>query len=106
MADATYTENPAGIAAMLRSPWMAAAMEARGRRGMEYGEVLSPVRTGRYVGLIDVPPGGWHIRTVIVDGHVRAIYWNPTPYSIFLEKGTQYMAAQHVVLRSIDGMRD
>lgn len=102
----TYTENPDGVKAMLVAPWMLRAMEQRADRGAEYGAVISPVRTGRYVGLVDIQPGGWHVKTVIVDGHARAIYWNATPYSIFLEKGTKYMEAQHIVARSIDGMRD
>lgn len=91
---------------MLASSWMVDAMRVRAERGKAYGQAIGPIRTGRYVGLIDVQPGGFHVAAGLKDGHAHAMYAATAPYSIFLEKGTKYMAAQHVLLRSIDGMRD
>lgn len=91
---------------MLRAPWVVEAMRKRAERGAGYAEVLSPVRTGRYVGLIDVKPGGFHVLAGIRNGVAYAMYVNDTPYARFLEFGTRYMAAQKIMRRSIDGMRD
>lgn len=95
---ARFTENPAGIAAMLRSQDMQTAMRVKAERGQAYAESISPVRTGRYKAAFRVVVG---VRL----GVAWARLVNTTPYARFLEFGTKYMRRLRILGRAMDAMK-
>ncbi|TAK89388.1 MAG: hypothetical protein EPO06_12055 [Burkholderiaceae bacterium] len=116
-----FVANRAGIAAAMRGPQMVKAMERRADAAAQLGELEGPIRTGRYrygkflisvrhtgTGrrhrrrrrFIESPePGGFRVVSGVRNGKAWARLVNVTPYAWFLEKGTRYMRAQHVVRR-------
>lgn len=126
-----FTENTAGIEAMLASREMSDAMVERAERGKAYAMSISPVDTGRYKygqfvlnnrtdpgghrrrkagGRFEALPeddrGGFEVtRITTAEGHAGARLINSTRYARWIEWGTRYMAAQHVLGQSLDAMR-
>ncbi len=129
---AGFTANQQGIRELFASQGMGDAMVAIAERGKDFAESISPVRTGRYkTGFILLGPhndptgarrhraggdreplpegesgGGFHIeRLTTPEGYAGARLFNDTPYARYLEFGTRYMRAQHILGRSLDAMR-
>lgn len=108
-----FRENPAGIAAMLRAPWMVEAMRHRAERGRIEAERIAPVDTGAYAfgfpGKPGVHGGGFKVTAGVRDGRAYGRLSNDVHrdgfcYAAALEWGTKYMPAQHILGRSIDAM--
>lgn len=95
---ASFTEHPQGIAAMLRSDDMQAAMRRKAERGKTYAEAIAPVRTGRY-------RANFRVWVGVRAGLAWARLYNPTPYARFLEWGTRYMRRQRILGRAMDAIR-
>lgn len=91
---AWFRENPAGIAAMARSPAMQAAMHRRTTRGRNFALLISPYRTGRY-------SRSFRIITGIHRGKAWSRLINIAPYAIYLEYGTRYMKRQRILGRAL-----
>lgn len=96
---ATYKENPAGIAEMLRGPAMVDAMRHLAEKGKARFEEIAAVRTGHYKASAFVEAG-------VRDGVAYAEWGAEAYYSIFLEFGTRYMEAQRTLGRSIDALKE
>jgi hypothetical protein len=86
---AIYRPNPAGIAAMLRQPFMVEAMRARAEEGKRRAEQLTPVDTGRM-------KASWRVWAGIKNGKAAAQVFNVArnpktgfPYPIVIEYGSR-----------------
>lgn len=95
---ARFEPNKAGIARLLQSEDVRAALIGRARAAQAYAVAIAPVRTGHYRASFRVTSGVRRGRT-----YARLI--NTAHYAIFLEYGTRYMRAQRILRRSIDAMR-
>lgn len=128
---ATFTPNPAGIRAMLGGRDMSDAMILRAGRGKDFAESIAPVDTGQYrygAHILNnrTDPGGHRRRKTgsnfqalpkgLQGGFALSRFTTPegvagarvtalAPYSRYLEWGTRYMRAQHILGRSLDAMR-
>lgn len=116
-----FVANRAGIAAVMRAPAMVEAMRSRAEGAAKLGEDVAPIRTGRYrhgkllirerhtsAGrrrrrrFLELPVGqlgGFVVLSGVRNGKAWARLVNRTPYAIYLEFGTRYMRARHVVRR-------
>lgn len=95
----TYTENPAGISEMLRSPEMVAAMHHLAQKGADRFDELAPIRTGHLVESAYVESG--------ISGDTAYGEWGAEAgYTVFVEFGTKYMEAQRVLGLSIDAVAE
>lgn len=103
MADVRWQENRAGIAALLRSPAVAKALQARAETAKSRAEQIAPVDTGRYKASFytqsGTRPEGAYAR---LGNNVRSP--QGAPYGIYLEFGTRYMRRQRILGRVIDSM--
>ncbi len=84
----------AGVRAMLQQPYMVREVEDRAQRVWWTAQQLAPVRSGRYRASMAVTSG---VRPAGAYARVTA----SAPYSIFVERGTRKMRAQHVLARAL-----
>lgn len=120
MADVRFEENRGGIADMLRTGDMLAAMRHLGEIVRIDAEATAAVDTGAYAfgtpGEPGVTGGGFKVEADIEDGVAVATVSNDVraapsesdpegfPYSIALEFGTENMPAQHTLGRALDAL--
>jgi hypothetical protein len=102
---AIYRPNPAGIAAMLRQPFMVEALRRIAENGKQRAEQLTPVDTGRM-------KASWRVWAGIKNGKAAAQIFNVArnpktgfPYPAALEFGTRYIRKRRILGRAIDSMR-
>lgn len=102
-----YRENRAGVRAMLCSQEVRDDTHRRGENVADFARSIAPVRTGRYKGLTkQYGRGGFYVISGIENGVPYTDVTNPTPYAYFLERGTRYMRAQHILGRSLQAARE
>jgi HK97 gp10 family phage protein len=90
---------PGGVQSILRAPYMVEAMRVRAARIKERAQDLSPVKTGHY-------RRSWHYRAGIGRrGYASATVYNTAHYAAFLEFGTRYMHARHILARAVTAIR-
>ncbi len=101
----SYQESPAGIAEMLRAPWLVEALRKVAEKGKERAEAITPVDTGRM-------KASWVVTGGVVDGKARARLANTArnpqtgfPYPLALERGTRYIVRRRILGRAIDSMK-
>lgn len=120
MADVDFVEDHAGIAEMLRTPAMVAAMEHLGEIVRIDAEATAAVDTGAYAFGTNHKPGvtggGFDVDARVRDGVASAAISNNVraapsksdpegfPYNIALEFGTEHMEAQHTLGRALDAL--
>lgn len=99
-----YRENPAGIAAMLRSDMVADALRARAEEGKRRAEQLTPVDTGRMKAswVVTVTRGGKTVQARLANtARDPQTGFN---YPAALEFGTRYIRKRRILGRAIDSM--
>lgn len=100
----TFRANPAGIAAICRTPAMRAAMLDRAEKVADRARQIAPVDTGRYRDSIEAS-------TEEVGGKVVGVVSSAARnddgeiYSSFVEFGTSEMDGQRVLGRALDALR-
>jgi hypothetical protein len=113
MADVDFVEDHAGIAEMLRTPEMVAAMGHLGEIVRIDAEATAAVDTGAYAfglpGRPGVTGGGFKIDADVVEGVATATVSNDVRrddfvYALALEFGTDKMPAQHTLGRALDAL--
>lgn len=98
-----YRENPAGIRAMLASPFMVDAMRKIGERGKSSAERNTPVDTGRM-------KASWRVAAAVRSGRAWVRIYNTAfsergaPYPLYLERGTRYIKRRRILGRALDDM--
>lgn len=120
MGEPTYRANPAGLAAMLRSPAMVEAMRHKAELVRIHAERLAPVDTGAYA--FDTPnakgahDGGFHVDAGVTGGRaygrvtnkVRAKpsrnYPDGYGYGWALEFGNKRIKKQRILGRALDAL--
>lgn len=98
---ATYSPSFKGLAELLKSPEMVAAMESIAQRGKAYAESIAPRDTGEYASRFSVASsrsGGVH--------HDRAVAYliNDDPASLSIEYGTSDTPKHRTLGRTIDAL--
>jgi hypothetical protein len=113
MARTEFVEDRAGVAEMLRTPDMLAAMEHLGEIVRIEAERTAAVDTGAYAFGTDVKPGvtggGFAVDPAIRDGVASVIVSNDVHqgdfgYAVALEFGTSKMPAQHTLGNALDAL--
>ncbi|GAA2636884.1 hypothetical protein GCM10010399_82510 [Dactylosporangium fulvum] len=120
MADVEFRENRAGVAEMMRSPAMLAAMEHLGNIVQIDAEQIAAVDTGAYAFGTNHDPGvtggGFKVdaqvrggvASVIVSNDVRSApstNWpQGYPYGIAQEFGNEHVEARHTLGRALDAL--
>lgn len=104
------TDYPGGVQTLLRSPKMIAEMRARARKIKNRAILISPVGKRIYVDEYgNAHPGNykrsWHYRSGLKNGAAWARVYNTAHYAWFLERGTRFMRAQHILRRAVDVVR-
>lgn len=95
---AEFRPNRAGIEAMLRSPTVVRALEARAEQIKRRAERISPVDTGHY-------KASWYRETHATgDGRPFVRVGNRCSYGRYLEFGTSRMRKQRILGRALDAI--
>lgn len=89
-----FTPNRRGIQQVANMPGVRAEVRRRADNVQRLAQNLAPVRTGRYRASIHVTMGTRR-------GAALAVVEAAAPYSIFLERGTSKMRAQHIMRRAL-----
>lgn len=120
MADVDFVEDRAGIAEMMRSPAMLAAMEHLGEIIRIDAEQTAAVDTGAYAFGTNQKPGvtggGFHVdaqvrggvASVVVSNDVRSApseNWpEGYPYGVAQEFGNEHVEARHTLGHALDAL--
>lgn len=104
MSESEYTSSYGGVSRMLRAPFVQEALLKQGVRLKNHAEDMAPVdetsdHPGRY-------RDNFKIREGVHNGRAEVVVYNDSPESIFVEKGTIYQAAQNVLLRAMQRLRE
>lgn len=91
---AKFTANRAGINSVARMPGVQAEIRHRAEQVQRLAQNIAPVRTGRYRASI-------HVTMTTRRGAAVAVITAGAPYSIYLERGTSRIRAQHVMRRAL-----
>lgn len=96
-----FTANRAGINAACRSDGVYRNLEHRGDLVIIEAEATAPVDTGQYA-FGTVKPGGFERTRFRAKGGSAGVRVTATaPHSIYLEVGTRYMRAQHIMRNAL-----
>ncbi|MER7280414.1 hypothetical protein ABT369_38855 [Dactylosporangium sp. NPDC000244] len=120
MADVEFRENRAGVAAMLRTAGMLAAMEHLGDIVRIDAEATAAVDTGAYAFGTNHKPGvtggGFNVDAAIRDGVASVVVSNDVrsapsehwpegyPYGVAQEFGNERVQARHTLGRALDAL--
>jgi hypothetical protein len=115
-----FVENRAGVAEMLRTPEMLAAMRHLGEVVRIDAEATAAVDTGAYAFGTDVKPGvtggGFEVDPAVRDGVASVVVSNNVrsapsknwpdgyPYGVAQEFGNEHVDARHTLGRALDAL--